>query len=61
MCLVVAAWGSGDSVSVLVVLAPPYVTCDEQQAPVATLVNGFEDGRAGVVVAERQCFTKSWT
>jgi hypothetical protein len=34
----------------VVALAPAHVTC-EQQAPFAALVNGFETGRAGVVVS----------
>jgi hypothetical protein len=60
MCLVVAAWGSGWGFNFLVVaLAPAHVTCESQQAPFAALVNGFENGRAGVVVAECHCFTQA--
>jgi hypothetical protein len=44
----------------VVALAPAHVTC-EKQAPFAALVNGFENGRAGVVVAECHCFTQGWT
>jgi hypothetical protein len=50
-------WGFG---FLAVALAPAHVTC-EQQAPFVSLVNGFENGRAGVVVAESHCFTQGWT
>jgi hypothetical protein len=52
-------WGFGFLVAVA--LAPAHVTC-EQQAPFASkLVNGFENGRAGVIVAESHCCTQGWT
>jgi hypothetical protein len=35
----------------VVALSPPNFTCD-QQAPFTALENGFDDGCAGVVVAE---------
>jgi hypothetical protein len=44
----------------VVALVPAHVTC-EQQAPFASLVNGFENGRAGVIVAESHCFTQGRT
>jgi hypothetical protein len=69
MCLVVAAWGSGDSVSLSWRLRQPTSLLVSSKRPfAAALVNGFENGRAtasgfenGVVVAECHCFTQGWT